>query len=438
MCLGGVELIQATKINKNIFWLLFDKFVRLTFGFFIGIWIARYLGPDSFGTLSFGIAFVALFTFMSSLGLKDIVVRMLVSENNTLKRKKIIATSLYMQLIGGVLAIITINTSAYFFYSEDSLVREMLFIISLTMLLKISDVSIYWFESQVESRIVVISHIIGLVLTSAMRIIAIIYGESLIFFVYFVLIESAISSFLLLFLLAKKGLLNLSIPNLSLGKKIFNQSWPLMVTVFSIAIYMKIDQVMLGSLLNAKEVGIYNAASRLSEIWYFIPGIIITSIYPSLIRSFEKDMQDYLDSIKKVLQILFIFSLLLSVVISIFAESIILTLYGQQFLGSAKVLMVHIWSSIFVFLGVAGNNWFILNKQNHQIMYRTLIGLSINIVLNYFLIPVYGAFGAALAILIAQLFSSFLADGFFKSSREIFFLKLRCFYFSNLDAFIKK
>ena len=83
MCLGGVELIQAIKINKNIFWLLFDKFVRLTFGFFIGIWIARYLGPDSFGTLSFGIAFVAIFTFMSSLGLKDIVVQMLVSENNT-------------------------------------------------------------------------------------------------------------------------------------------------------------------------------------------------------------------------------------------------------------------------------------------------------------------------------------------------------------------
>jgi hypothetical protein len=49
------------KILGNMSWLFVDRAVRMGMGLFVGVWIARYLGPAKFGSLNFAVAFVALF-----------------------------------------------------------------------------------------------------------------------------------------------------------------------------------------------------------------------------------------------------------------------------------------------------------------------------------------------------------------------------------------
>ena len=66
------------KIVDNIGWLFIDRLFRLGVGLFIGAWLARYLGPEQFGLLSFAGAFVGLFGTFAVLGLQNIVVRDLV------------------------------------------------------------------------------------------------------------------------------------------------------------------------------------------------------------------------------------------------------------------------------------------------------------------------------------------------------------------------
>ena len=77
------------KYFKNTSWLFAEKIIRMMVGLFIGIWVARYLGPEQFGLFSYAVSFVGLFTAISTLGLDTIVVRELVkNESNRVQKQK--------------------------------------------------------------------------------------------------------------------------------------------------------------------------------------------------------------------------------------------------------------------------------------------------------------------------------------------------------------
>ncbi len=60
-------------VLMNTWWLIADKILRMGVGLFVGVWIARYLGPEQFGLWNYAIAFAALFSALATLGLDSIV-----------------------------------------------------------------------------------------------------------------------------------------------------------------------------------------------------------------------------------------------------------------------------------------------------------------------------------------------------------------------------
>ncbi len=90
------------KALGNTGWLMADRVVRLGFGLFVGVWVARYLGPAQFGRLNFAMSYVGLFTTISTLGLDNIVVRNIVREIS--HAPEIIGTTFALRLAGSVLA----------------------------------------------------------------------------------------------------------------------------------------------------------------------------------------------------------------------------------------------------------------------------------------------------------------------------------------------
>ena len=93
------------KIIGNTGWLFADRFLRIIVELFIGVWIARYLGPEKFGLYSYAIAFVALFSAFSTLGLDRIVVREIVKEPTD--KDEIIGTAFILKFIGGILGLLS-------------------------------------------------------------------------------------------------------------------------------------------------------------------------------------------------------------------------------------------------------------------------------------------------------------------------------------------
>jgi len=125
---------------------------------------------------------------------------------------------------------------------------------------------------------------------------------------------------------------------------------------------MKIDQVMIGSMLNDHQVGLYSAAVKLSEAWYFVPVIISSSIFPSLVRDREINKKRYIHKLQNISNSFTIVSVSFALVITIFSSLIIKSIYGHKFFPAAPVLAIHIWSGVFVFLGVICSKYLILQK----------------------------------------------------------------------------
>jgi O-antigen/teichoic acid export membrane protein len=404
--LPGFEQEAFQKYVKNTGWLLVGKLLSLVVGFII----ARYLGPYAFGDLSFADAFAALFAAVGTLGLDSFIIREIIQ--NPDKRDEILGTSLVMRLAANVvlipLAILTYLAFRQLSTNETDVSLALLIALcSSAALFKSFNIIDSYFQSQVASKYVVQVQNVCLLLSTSVKI-ALIYNQAPVFyFAGAMVFDSAILALGLLFIYKRKQLhLHTWTFNWTRAKSLIQQSWPLIFTAVMISIYMKIDQVMLKS-AGSKIVGIYSAAARISESWYFIPVAIVTSIFPAIIHARKTDIERYHKRLQNLYDLLVAISLPVAILVSIFANQIIHLLYGNPYQGAGILLSIHIWSGIFVFLGSASSQFLLAEGFTLISFSRTAFGALVNVVLNLWLIPIYGALGASIATLIAYASSTF-------------------------------
>jgi PST family polysaccharide transporter len=183
---------------------------------------------------------------------------------------------------------------------------------------------------------------------------------------------------------------------------------------------------MLGQMIGDKAVGLYSAATRISEVWYFIPVAIASSVSPAIYAAKEVSEALYYQRIKQFLRLLSLLSIVLAVPMSFLSGTIITVLFGKSYEASASILAIHIWASLFVFMGVGTSSWFIAEGLTQFALRRTIIGAITNVFLNIFLIPAYGGVGAAIATVISQAFASFLSNATHPKTRKIFNIQVKC------------
>ena len=391
---------ELQKIVANMNWLFLDKVIQAVLGLVVGIWMARYLGPDQFGLLSFVIAFVSLFGIFARLGLNNIAIREIVK--NPDKKDEILGTSFLMKALGGIFAI-ALSVGYIVFIKSEDIVLVMTVVISSTLLFQAFDIIDYWFQSQEKNKYSVYSRNFGLVLASIMKIIFIILGFSVFFFALANLIAVLGTSLALLwFYLHTKNSFKWKI-NFSLMKKMLSDSWPLILSGVAIAVYMKLDQVMIGTMLTNSDLGNYSIAVRLSEAWYFVPSIIIIAIFPSMIKARKRNYDAYIQKLQGLYGLMVWMGIIIAIPISIFSRQIINFLYGDQYSSAFVVLSIYVWAGIFVFLGNASAKYLVVENFTKIAFLKSLIGAIINIVLNLILIPRYGIEGAAVATLLSYM-----------------------------------
>jgi O-antigen/teichoic acid export membrane protein len=213
----------------------------------------------------------------------------------------------------------------------------------------------------------------------------------------------------------------------STAKVLLFNSWPLILSSFAIMLYMRIDQVMIKSFLNEEAVGNYAVAVKISELWYFMPLALSQVFLPFLIESKSLSPDRYKKSLQHMYDLMVWVAVLIAIPVAIFSQPLTLWLYGDQYSESGGVLAIHIWSGIFVFLGVANGNWFLAENLQIYSFYRTIIGSIFNILLNLLMLPFYGIKGAALSTLISYSVASYFSMAIFKNSRLNFILSSNSF-----------
>jgi PST family polysaccharide transporter len=411
-------------IIANTGWLFSDRILRMGASLIVGVWVARYLGVKQYGLFNYALAFVSLFSPIFTLGLDDVLVRHLVSKSSN--KEELLGTTFWLKLLGGIASVLLAVGCMFFLGEKETLKIWLVAILAMTGIFRAADTVELWFQSQVKSKYTVVAKNIAYLLNTLIKVGLILTKAPLLAFAWVTLAEFAMNAISLVMIYqVKASSVWLWKWSFSTAKTLLKESLPLIFSGFAILIFMKIDQIMLGQMIGDTEVGIYSAAVRISEIWYFIPTTVVSSVGPSIYAAKEQSETLYYKRIRQLLRLMAFISIAISIPMTFLSGNIIMAMFGSGYAEAGPILAVHIWTSLFVFMGVATSPWFIAEGLNHVSLGKTLLGAILNIILNLLLIPKYAGLGAAIATIISQAVAAFLSNGLDKRTQKLFKLQIQ-------------
>lgn len=412
------------RILDNIAWLSMDKVIRMGLGLTVGVWLARYLGPDQFGQLNYAIAFVGLFATLTGLGLNGIVVRDIVQDPDTANTT--LGTAFVLQVLGGIVAVPLIVGTIEWLRPDDTLSKAMVSVLGLSLIFKSAEVVKYWFESRIQVRYTVWIENAAFLVMTGIRIAMILQHAPLMAFVWITLAEAATVSIALLAIYAKVGgqMANWQ-PRLERARSLLADSWPLLLSGLAIFLFMRIDQLMIGLLADDREVGIYAAALRLSEPWYFLPSAIASSVFPLIARHSPENAKDYYVKLGRMLRVVISLHVAISLFFMFGASYIVEFLFSAQYRESAPILALHVWTGVFQAMGIISGQWMVYEGLVMLALLRNVCGAVVSLAMNVILIPKFGGIGAAVTALTSVVFAYYLFDLLTPRTRPMFWLKTR-------------
>jgi O-antigen/teichoic acid export membrane protein len=391
-------------VISNTGWMMGDKVIRMGVGLVVGVWITRYLGPVRYGELSYATAFAFLFSPIAMLGLEDIAIRRLV--HDTSDRDEILGTVFSLMLLGGAAVLALATLTIILVRPGDTLTHWLVVIITAGSVFQSLLAIEFWFESQLKWKLTVYAKLSAYLAINTAKIVLVLCKAPLIAFAWAGLAEVAIGSAGLVVAYRMNGnSLKAWRVSRSLAGSLLKDSWPVMFSALLTVAYLKIDQIMLGSMTGNEELGFYSAAVRLTEIWNFIPIAVCSSVFPALAATLIKDEALFDERMQKIYNLMVFAAYAIAVPVTLLSDRIVLLLFNTAFARTGLLLSVLIWSGVFINLSIARNILTVSRNWLKVEVVSTLLGCLLNIVLNLFLIPAYGAMGAIVASLVSYWFA---------------------------------
>lgn len=408
---------NLTNVAKNTGWLLIDNIIRLGLGLLVGIWVARYLGPKQYGTYSFVLAYVAIFSSLATLGIDGIIVRDLV--RNPEAKDDILGSVFFMKAAGGFIAVVLSGLSILFIRPGDAVTHWFVFIMAVGTIFQSFDALSFWFQSQRKIQYAVIPKIIAFLAIVAAKIILIRLKAPLLAFAWTGLAEIVLGSIGLTIAYSNQGhsIRRWNIMMARIGA-LLKASWPLILSGVAVFVQAKIDQVMLGSMIGDTELGKYSVAVRIVEVFGFIPMVIQTAIAPSITGAKIIGEELYRRRMLNLYRLMSILFGVIAVPLAIFSTKIVVLLFGNEYKTAGPMLALLSMRLIFTNFGVAKNLFIINENLFRYVLVASIAGAGMNVVLNIILIPKMASYGAILSAVISFLFTTFVIDLFFSELRS--------------------
>jgi len=409
----------------NTSWMIGERVIRRVVALFVGAYVARYLGPERFGLLSYAMSLAILFSAIGAMGLDGIVVRDLVKEPD--KSQDLLGTAFVLKIIGASLLLVLVFFAARLM-SDDRFTVILVLIIAGGTFFQAFQVIDFFFQAKVLAKFPCIARFASLLVSSISRLVLIALNAPLIWFAWVLVLESLIVNLSLVVLYRKQGMSAFHWKfKKDVATGLLRDSWPLILSGMAIMVYMRIDQIMIKEMLGSEAVGNYAAAVNLSEAWYFIPVMVCNSLFPAIMTAKTVNDRFYHQRLQKLYFFMVWCAIAVALPTTFLSEFVITLLFGPDYIQSAAVLNIYIWSGVFVFLGVASGKWFLAENLQKYSFYNAVAGGISNIILNLLLIPEFGIKGAAIATIISYGISSYLAMIFFKCTRINFRLATTAF-----------
>ena len=406
------------KVIRNVVWAVTGKVVTLLGGLLVGIFVARYLGPEQYGLMSYVMSYVAIFQVLAFFGMDNIEIR---EESKMPEEKdKIIGTAFGLKLF---FAIVTIGLVALTtcIFEADSFTKWMIMLYSLSMIMNSFSVIRNYFTSLVWNEYIVKTEITRTFIGAGIKVALLLLHAPLAWFIAATLFDTIlIAGGYLVSYCSKIDSIRKWRFDKTIAIYLIKQSFPLLLSGAAVVVYTKIDQVIIRNLLNTESVGYYSVADRFVEICLFIPTILSQTITPILVQAYSENKSEYDQKSQQFMNIMVWSTLILCVVICLIALPMVRYTFGTQYLLSVPILQIMVFKVVGYALAQSSGAMIIVESKQKYTLFRNIIGCGACIVLNYLLIPNFGLKGAAYASILTSICAGYLSHLIIPQYRYLF------------------
>ena len=403
------------KTVNNAAWLIGGKIAQMAISLIVGVITARYLGPSNYGLIGYATAYTAFFNAFCTLGINSLLVKEFI--DNPQKEGTIIGTSLVFRAISSLMSAFVIISIVCFIDSGETTTIAVVALCSIGVVFNVFEVFNYWFQAHLRSKITAMATLLAYFVTSVYKIILIIMGKSVILFAFATSVDYICIAIFLFFAYIKNGGKKLNF-SWEYGKNLLSRSYYFILPGIMVAVYGQVDKLMLKQMISKTEVGYYSTAVAVCGMWCFVLSAVIDSVYPSIMQANGKDEELFKTRNRQLYAFVFYISMFVSVMFLIFSPLVIKILYGAEYSGAVAPLRIITWYTAFSYLGVARNAWIVCKDKQKYLKYIYIGAAVMNVILNIIFIPMWGASGAAVASLAAQILTSIVLPLFIKPLRE--------------------
>ena len=319
---------KLKQIIVNTGWLFVEKCIRLITGLTIGVWIARYLGPDNFGQLNYATTFVLLFSAIGHLGLDAIVIRNIVHEPT--KRNEILGSALLLKFIGSLVAMVLIIAAILLLRPNDRTTQMLVLVTAIGTLFQAFSTIDLWFQSQVQSIYSSCVRTFVLLFISGFKIYLNSSKAPLIVFAWAGAADIVTCSIGLIIAYKVNGFSILQW-NFSreAAKTLLKDSWPLMFSDILGLVYMRIDKIIIGEIAGITELGVYSVAAQIAETFYFVPVIVTSSLFPSIVEAKRQSEELFYSRLQRFYNLLAFLAYCVAIPTTCFAHWLVPLVFGN-------------------------------------------------------------------------------------------------------------
>lgn len=411
------------KALTNVLWAVLGKCISLLGVLVVGIVVARYLGKEQYGMMNYVVSFVAIFQVFADFGLDHIQIR----EESSFpdQRDRIVGTTFCLKLIFACITFVAILITTFLFES-DSTTRIYVLIYAVSVLLNTTWVSRNHFTSIVWNEYVVKTEISRTLIGILIKVSFVLLHLPLIYFILSLVFDSVLlASGYIISYQRKIDKLSKWHFDRKLAKYMIQQSFPLLLSGAAIIVYNRIDQVMIGRMLDNGELGIYSVAVRFTELLVFVPTIISQTVSPILVAARKESMEKYAILSSRFMNVTVTVCIFIGVATSLLSFPLVYYTFGPIYISSASVLSILSLRIIGDALSQTSGQMIIIEGIQKYASIRNIIGCFVCVGLNLLFITRYGVMGAAYVSLITILISGTLADFIIPAYRKIFYKQVK-------------
>ena len=388
------------KVSSAIGWIGLQHAVRLAVGLVTSLGLARHLGPAGFGAYQSLVSWVLIFVAVAAGGFQSVVIQQLaVSKAPHL----ILGTAFRLRMVWSGLAML-LCTGIPLLLGWDTLQLMGLLILVPILPLQVGDLADYLFQSRIQPKPVVVARTCGSLASLALVGFGMLSGQGILFFLLAVMVEQVIGCALLLLANQRSG-----IPfarwrfDPLVASELWQDAWPMLLATLSFFIYTRIDVVMLQALSTPEQTGFFAASARLSQLWAFVPMVIVNAAFPLLARTRASgDIHAYAEQQSSLFTLLGASGLAIALPVSLCASWLAPLLFGVAYRATAPMLALQAWIALCYFLRTGLDRYLVTERLTRFNLMLHLGTALLNVALNLVLIPRMGGLGAAWASLAAM------------------------------------